>query len=651
MGVPFDDAAADAMIRAARAADGVLTGQGAARRGAAETALQEYRGGYAELFRLASVTESDDRGRLARVLDDLATQVEEATSKAAEEDARLERVAAWEAREADRDERSRSGSLVDDAAAGVEGVFDRRPSDPPVQPPTVSASFTATQRTRTSAGSPSGTSSADPGDLRSSVAHALACDAAMEEQLQRVSRAWSSFTASCSWVPVSSSTFLVGAAQLLEENRSDAHWTEHVAAAFEHAGSGTLTNQALDLAVVASLTVQGQDPVALLAHMDPEVAAAWLAANPEVLRSLLATPPAWGTPSSVFEALVASQREAGAEPATYASLLQRLYVTRAAETTGIDLATWDTGAGADAVLGQVTGSYEYYASLYLQDPDFAWAGMAALVGPDFAAGFLDLGSFRDHVEQVTPFVPPQYRQLTEQLAGLSDAEIAFYESTFLTMQKDIFFDASTMHEAYLESGLDGIDELYAAGLLGASAVDPADVPEVEDKALRAWRGIDAGIRTGDQSLVDEGNALLLHREQHDTIQHRYDDMRGHPVTGEAFTRILGLVGDASVPDTRTLGQYEGGETASFDYVPNLPGVQGHIETWYVPSQNIADFEVRWDYIENDTLPAWQELANGDPARARELVGASVPERIADRRLDSRWPELLDDLHDSELTWQ
>ena len=141
------------------------------------------------------------------------------------------------------------------------------------------------------------------------------------------------------------------------------------------------------------------------------------------------------------------------------------------------------------------------------------------------------------------------------------------------------------------------------------------------------------------------------REPHDTIQQSYDDMRGRPETGEAFTRVLGLVGDASVPDTRTLGQYEGGETASFDYVRNLPGVQGHIETWSVPSQNIADFEVRWDYIENDTLPAWRELANSDPARARELVGASVPERIADRRLDSRWPELLDDLHDSELTWQ
>ena len=54
---------------------------------------------------------------------------------------------------------------------------------------------------------------------------------------------------------------------------------------------------------------------------------------------------------------------------------------------------------------------------------------------------------------------------------------------------------------------------------------------------------------------------------------------------------------------------------------------------------------------HDTLPAWQELAHGDPERARELVGGSVPDRIEDRRLDDRLGGLLDDLHDTEFAWQ
>ena len=79
--------------------------------------------------------------------------------------------------------------------------------------------------------------------------------------------------------------------------------------------------------------------------------------------------------------------------------------------------------------------------------------------------------------------------------------------------------------------------------------------------------------------------------------------------------------------------------------------RGWVDHLYLPVDNIADFDTRWGYIEGDTLPAWQQLVHDDPDRARELVGGSVPDRIADRRLDERAGELLGNLYEREYTWQ
>lgn len=646
MGVQFDDGAASALVSAAEHADRVLRGQGAGRRGAADTAALEFRGGYAGLFTAACTAEAEDRGKLGRAFDSLVQQVEQARRQATEERSRLADLAAWDGREADRAQR-RDDDPVQWVASTVEGVLDPRPSTPPVQPSTIAVAFSATQRNRTSTGVGSGVTSAVPGDLRSFATHARAADTAARAEVERVATAWTRFVASCSWVPTGGAGFVGGAHRYLDENDADAAWIGHVAEAFEQAGGGTMTNRSLDLFVSAFIAADGGDPATVLAHMDPEVAAAWLAANPQVLDGFLTSPPAWGTPASVFDALVAAARAAGKAPTDYADLLQRMYVTRAAEKVGIDMGSWQLDRGAQALMPQVAGSYEYYASLYLDNPDFTWAGMANMVGPDFAAGFLDLHSFRDHIAEALPFAPPSTKPLMEQLAGMGDDEIAFYERTFLGMQRDIFLDASTMHEAYLDGGMDGIRELRAAGLLQGADPDPVAAQRSEDETYRAWLQIDSG----QQDQIDQGNTALLLREQRDTIQQSYTDMRNHPPTGEALTSMLGIVGSASIPDTKTLGQYEGGIEVPTDLVPAQPGVQGWVDHLYLPEGNISDFDTRWDYITGDTLPAWQQLVHDDPDRARELVGASVPDRIADRRLDERAGELLGDLYEREYTWQ
>ncbi|MGM1017809.1 MAG: alpha/beta hydrolase [Actinomycetota bacterium] len=253
---------ADSLIEVARAADGVLREQGWFRRGAAETAAAEFSGAYARLFVAACVAESEDRGRLARVLSELAEQVEIAKRKAREEQDRQDLLAAWQVREADRERRRQQDGVLGTVSVSVEEWGDPRPSEVPVAAPVVSAAFAVTERAR--AGGASGaTSSADPDDLRVFVTQSRGSNVALEREWARVSTAWASFVALCSWVPVGSSSFVGGFGRLLEENRADASWIAHVADAFEAAGSGALSNAMLD--VVAAQGVSAREREAMLA--------------------------------------------------------------------------------------------------------------------------------------------------------------------------------------------------------------------------------------------------------------------------------------------------------------------------------------------------------------------------------------------------
>lgn len=225
---------------------------------------------------------------------------------------------------------------------------------------------------------------------------------------------------------------------------------------------------------------------------------------------------------------------------------------------------------------------------------------------------------------------------------MSAEDFKYYETTFLQMQKDIFYDASMMHEAYLEGGLGSIDELRAAGLLG----DPAQSQE----AMKAWTDIDTGRRTGDDSLLDAGNKGLLYREQRHTIDDQYSSMRDHPVTGEAMTYLMGVIGKPSIPDTQTLGEVDGVDIP-VDLMPLIPGVQGgDIET-NIPKGNIADFDTRWGLIEKDTMPKYLKLYEDDPDELKRILNQDVRERIDENRLIWRVDDILKSLTSAGVDWR
>lgn len=355
-------------------------------------------------------------------------------------------------------------------------------------------------------------------------------------------------------------------------------------------------------------------------------------------------------------------REDGVQPPEYGPLLQRYWLLVACEKAGIFLDGWDPSAGTQANLPNLVASYDYYAKLFLDNPDFQWAGMASMIGPTFAAGMFDLQMLRrlsdlpseplDHLPDwlVAPLLPPQLRDLA-YLGQISESEFRYFETSLLHMQKAIFSDQMPMHEAYLAQGLGGIKEMYDAGL-------------IDTGTYNAWRDIDSG----DPSRVASGNERLLYREQHDIIGQAYDDMRSyHGPVGQSMTYAMGAIGAPGIPGASTLGQHDplrfsgsvegpsvdtgqiplpgGGHLPSF----RTPQPYGELEvTTPLPSGNISNFDTRWDLIEHNTLPAYQKLLAEDPERVREILSAPVPDRIDEARLMNNIDDLMRRLSDWEV---
>jgi hypothetical protein len=326
-------------------------------------------------------------------------------------------------------------------------------------------------------------------------------------------------------------------------------------------------------------------------------------------------------------------RAMGVPPNQYKNLLQMYWVSVAAQKAGIDLSQWDPNRGAAALKDIIKSVYTYYGNLFLQHPYMQWAGMANMVGPSFAAGFFDMAMFRRLAQALAgkPGVPADM----SLLASASDQELKFFETTFLRMQKDIFFDQAMMHEAYLGGGMASIRELQEAGL-----IDP--------RTEQAWGQIDEGRRTGNNSLIKAGNTALLYREQHDVIQDNYQKMYDRPLTGPAFTYVMTAIGEPSIPGAKTFAEYNplwvSIETPGPDRIPFTPWdnpLQGEVKIKTpLPDGNLAHFQDRWDYVSNDTLPAYQDLVANDPERAREIIASDVGDRIEDYRIYNRIDSLV-----------
>ncbi len=128
-------------------------------------------------------------------------------------------------------------------------------------------------------------------------------------------------------------------------------------------------------------------------------------------------------------------REDGVPPSGYGPLLERFWLLTATEKAGIYLDGWDPSQGADANLPNLVASYGYYGELFMNNPDFQWAGMAAMIGPTFAGGMFDLQMLKQLSDLasgpldaapdwlVGPLLPPGTRELVV-LGQISEEEFS-----------------------------------------------------------------------------------------------------------------------------------------------------------------------------------------------------------------------------------
>lgn len=333
---------------------------------------------------------------------------------------------------------------------------------------------------------------------------------------------------------------------------------------------------------------------------------------------------------------------------------------KAFEAAGIDPNGWDPNAGLDANAHIVGAVYEYYGGLYESDPQsYWWAGMAALIGPSFFGGFQDLETFADLMggvgtiadlsEQVPGFpgVPgvPDGTDIASLGANALEAELRWYQTGLLSMQKEIFLDMATAHEAYRCGGMEAIEALFGEDPYGFG-------PET----VEAWNQIDQGRETDDSGLIAQGNGTLLFREQRYIIDDDYQEMYERPITGQVVTYAMTAVGAPSVPGALSypevfpldvdVSQYVG-TPRQVTVIPgwwqqDVPhvGAEGTVTvTTPLPDGNIAVFDDRWNLIVDDTLPTYLDLAENHPDVIQEQLDIPVGDRADDYEIINRVDEL------------
>ena len=363
-----------------------------------------------------------------------------------------------------------------------------------------------------------------------------------------------------------------------------------------------------------------------LEAMTPQERAAFLASDE--FRDLATADPE-GTKEALDQAFDDGLFEDDPQP--YADYLEQYWIDQALREAGIDPAEWDPTQGFEGNEEIITKVYEYYGQLYLDNPDLSWAAMANMIGPSFAGGFADLGMMREiaqRVEQGAQVLPEPDRTLMRELASMSDEDLKFYETSLLSMQQEIFFDQGSMHQAYVDGGIEEIERMHAAGL-------------VDDNALQAWEGIDSG----DPDRVADGNHRLLWREQNQIIVDDYQNMYHHMPTGPAVTYGMTLIGAPTIPGARTFGEVfpvtVDVETAGPQNIPFTSRdnpLQGTVTvTTPLPNGNVADQSSRWALIEQDTWPAFTDLSEDE---IRTIVESDFDTRLQEGRPSHNVDEIV-----------
>jgi hypothetical protein len=238
-------------------------------------------------------------------------------------------------------------------------------------------------------------------------------------------------------------------------------------------------------------------------------------------------------------------------PPTTTPMSKEEWQKKALAAAGLDIKNWIPSAGFEANRENVKKVYAYYTTLYDQNHNLLWAGMAKLAGGTVYGGL-------------------QTGLTIKFAAGALGGPIAvrqaqFVENKLVGMQQDIFMDLAWQHQAYLERGICELDAAYRRG-------------DISKKNFDAWLDIDSG----DPERVWRGNKALLYQEQYNILDPTYTEIRGG-LLGYPTAKMLSLMTQSPIPGGKPF-------------------------TEVVPGGDVTKFQDRWQWIETDMLPAYQQLS-------------------------------------------
>lgn len=453
-------------------------------------------------------------------------------------------------------------------------------------------------------------------------------------------RAWKSYTLLCSWCPVGMGQFTDGFEDLIAWTFADLDWLERIAEAFNAAGKGKLPTTEVALLIERPASEKEMKRKLLDMswddrhdYIDSDEFRAWTIRRPELAKSLL-------------DSLTANEHIEHQSDGNKA-FLKRYWLQKAMDQAGIDPSEWDPKNGTKENLEIIKKVYDFYGDLYLANEDLKWSGMATTIGPSFVAGFKDLENLReiaqlladvtdDHILNGVLFGPwgiplvsggeaaswvlDHERELLNKLANVTDEELEFTETSFLHMQKEIFTDQAIQHVAYTQGGIEEIDRLVDAGVL------PPEMGE-------AWWDIDSG----DEDRIWAGNKRLLHREQNEIIPEYYDEMREYGALGGVVTWGMTIVGQPSIPGAKRFPEVYPVRPlilSSEDILgvdKDSPLCQDVYFRTGFPDGNISRQQDRWNYIEEDTLPAFYRYETQQNSALKQELNRDFDERVDDVR--------------------
>jgi hypothetical protein len=223
---------------------------------------------------------------------------------------------------------------------------------------------------------------------------------------------------------------------------------------------------------------------------------------------------------------------------------------RTLATAGLDMKTWVPSAGFQANRENVKKVYAYYTALYNQNHNLLWAGMAKLAGGTVYGGL-------------------QTGLVVKVAAGVAGGTIGqgqaqFVENKLVAMQQDIFMDLAWQHQAYIERGICELDTAYRRG-------------DISKDNFQFWLDIDSGY----PQQVWRGNKALLHQEQFNVLDPTYRQIRGG-LLGGPTAWMLSRMTESPIPGGKPFSEV-------------------------VPGGDVTKFQDRWQWIETDMLPSYQQL--------------------------------------------